>query len=68
MNYSFYLFSKLFDNFYPTETPYDFLFEEVCRMYEDYLKSPYDNPKKDEYSCMVDYLNENVPNFKLINL
>ncbi len=61
MNYSFYLFSKLFDAFYEIECPYDYLFGEVLRMYEDYEGSKYNDPNKGEYECMVKYLEEHQP-------
>ena len=56
MNYSFYLFSKLFDEFHISDTPYDILFGEVCQMYEDYVKSGYNDESKPEYECMHKYL------------
>ena len=64
MNYSFFLFSKLFDVYHETQMPYDLLFGEVCRMYEDYENSKYNKPNKGEYECMCDYLAENVPCFE----
>lgn len=61
MSYSFYLFSKLFDAFYEINCPYDYLYGEVLRMYEDYEGSKYNDPYKGEYECMVNYLGEHQP-------
>jgi hypothetical protein len=61
MSYSFYLFGKLFDAFYGIDCAYDILFEEVLRMYEDYVKSEYNDEFIGEYECMVNYLTAHKP-------
>lgn len=58
--YSFFLFSKLFDLFNDTHTPYDELYEEVMAMYQDYVHSEFNDEFKPEYECMVDYLSNKV--------
>ena len=65
-NYSFYLFSKLFDHFNTIEIEYDILFEEVEQAYNEYDLSKFNNPNKGEYECMVDFLTEYRPKL-LIN-
>jgi len=37
MNYSFFLFSKLYDLEFNPTIPYDEVFDDVKRMYKDYL-------------------------------
>ena len=69
MSYSFYLFSKLFDAFYGNnrfikDCPYDYLYEEVLGMYENYVKSEYNDEFKGEYECIVNYLNDHQPTIK----
>jgi len=57
MNYSFFLFSKLYDATYPNELPYDQLFVDLQELYLDYQESIYNDPDKGEYECIVDFLN-----------
>lgn len=38
MNYSFFLFSKLYDIHNPNEHPYDILFDELCTLYKYWQK------------------------------
>lgn len=56
-NYSFFLFSHLYNVIHPNETPYDILFEELQELYSDFEESLYNDPDKGEYECMVDFLN-----------
>ena len=60
-NYSFYLFSKLFDYYHSIENPYDLLFEEVEWAYIDYNKSEYNVSTLGEYECMSNYLSNYLP-------
>lgn len=60
-NYSFYLFSKLFDCYHSSDEPYDYLFEEVEWAYIDYNKSEYNVSTIDEYQCMCNYLSNYIP-------
>ena len=60
-NYSFFLFSKLFDVYHPREIEYDWLFEEVEWAYIDYNKSKYNDSNKAEYQCICDYLSNYLP-------
>ena len=61
MNYSFYLFSQLFDVFHTTDATYDEKFKEISKMYQDYLTSKYNNPNYGEYECISSYLTEHAP-------
>jgi len=57
MNYSFFLFSKLYSVFFyeDDDLEYDLLFEKLTSLYEDYQASPYNDPEQDEYSCIRYY-------------
>lgn len=62
MNYSFFLFSKLFDIYHTTDTPYDILFEELSAMYKDWLSwDVYNGKSMGEYESMCEYLATHVP-------
>ena len=55
-DYSFFLFSNLYNvSFKPTKE-YDLLFEDVCKEFNRYCDSKYNDEKKPEYECMVEYL------------
>ena len=56
-NYSFFLFSQLYNVIHPNETPYDRLFEELQDLYLQYEESLYNDSDKGEYECMTDFLN-----------
>lgn len=60
-NYSFYLFSKLFDSYHTIEAPFDRLFEEVQAAFIMYQNSEFNNSNKPEYECICDYLAQYVP-------
>lgn len=57
MDYSFFLFSQLYNVIHPNETPYDSLFKELKELFLDYQESLFNDPDKGEYECMVDFLN-----------
>jgi hypothetical protein len=62
MNYSFFLFSKLFDVYHTTDLEYDSLFEELSVMYKDWLIWDVDNGKNiGEYESMQNYLSSKIP-------
>ena len=62
MNYSQFLFSQLLRDLLKTNHPieYDTLFEVSSRIYKDYDESNYNDSNKDEYSCMVSYIENNT--------
>ncbi len=37
MNYQLFLFSKLYDIHMPSDKPYDVIYKDVLRMYNDWL-------------------------------
>lgn len=62
MNYRFFLFSKLFDVYHTTDTPYDILYDEVSAMYKDWLVWDSLNGKNiGEYESMCNYLSQTIP-------
>jgi hypothetical protein len=62
MNYRFFLFSKLFDVYHTTDTPYDLLFEELKVMYKDWMIWDVDNGQNiGDYESMCEYLATHVP-------
>lgn len=60
-NYSFYLFSKLFDAYHVIDAPYDRLFEEVQAAFYMYENSEFNNSNLPEYECMCNYLAQYAP-------
>jgi hypothetical protein len=63
MNYSFFLFSKLFDVHHATDQPYDILFDELKDMYKDWEVWDEENGKNiGGYESMQEYLATHVPN------
>jgi hypothetical protein len=57
MNYSFYLFSKLFDLYKKSDKPYDETFFDVVKMYEEWLQWDFDRKQNiSEYESMTVYL------------
>lgn len=64
-NYSFFLFTKLFDVYHTTESPYDILFEEMCDMYKDWGDWDKVNGSHiGEYESMCEYLATHIPNIR----
>lgn len=59
MEYSLYLFSKLFEIEFTLDCEYDIMFDIISRIYNKYENSDYNNPKEPEYECMVNYLKDN---------
>lgn len=55
-NYSFFLFSQLYNVIHPNETNYVGLFEELQNLYLQYENSLYNNSDKGEYECMEEFL------------
>ena len=67
MNYSQFLFSQLIKDLLKTNytIQYDTLFDVSLMIYNDYNESKYNDSNKDEYSCMVEYIQNNEE--KLLN-
>jgi hypothetical protein len=66
MNYSQFLFSQLLvamvDTKYPIE--YDILYDVSKIIYRDYDESKHNISDKNEYDCMVDYIQCNIESIK----
>jgi len=56
MDYSFYLFSKLYDLHTQDERPYDEIFVDLCKLYEEFRHSEYNDYTKPTYECIVRFL------------
>ena len=57
MNYSFFLFSKLYELTFPEDSglEYDLLFDKLVLLYREYYGSVYNNEFQSEYTCITDY-------------
>ena len=67
MEYSFFLFCKLFDYYHTTNMPYDYLYGEVVNMYHDFLSWDVEtnmNKHISEYDAMCEYLATHAPTFE----
>ena len=59
MEYSLFLFSKLYDVFVGVNYEYDLLFEDLQGLYKRFLESEYNKPNVNEYDCIVEYFKAN---------
>lgn len=59
MNYSLFLFSKLYDVFVGVNYEYDLLFADLQLLYVEFEASKYNEPNAGEYECMVDFFQNN---------
>lgn len=59
MDYSLFLFTKLYDVIVGLNYEYDLMFGDLQVLYKDYSESAFNDPNKGEYDCMVDYLKAN---------
>lgn len=59
MNYSLFLFTKLYDVIVGHNYEYDLMFQDLQNFYKDFSESAFNDPNKGEYDCMVDYLKAN---------
>ena len=68
MNYENFLFSQLFMSHVENnetryqELEYDDMYPEVIAHQEYFLKSKHNIDTKSEYDCIINYLEENLPN------
>ena len=58
MHYSFYLFNKLFDLHYESDKPYDLLFLDAVKAYEEWVQWDFQEALQDEgqYESILRYL------------
>jgi hypothetical protein len=59
MNYSFFLFTQLYNAIVGIQYEYDLLYEDVKKLFYDYLLSSFNDCNKPEYECMVAFLKHN---------
>jgi hypothetical protein len=59
MNYNFYLFSKLFDTIISVEYEYDYMFDDLIKLFKEYNESSYNDVNYSDYDCMVKFFNDN---------
>lgn len=67
MTYSEFMLCNLLRNINDSfnNMEYDLMFGEAKRIYEEFSKSNYNNPKKGEYDCVYDFLiNSKYKTFK----
>ena len=59
MSYSFFLFAKLYEAVYGVSSEeYDLLYERIKGAYDAYAESKFNNPNRNEYDCILDFLNQ----------
>lgn len=59
MNYSFFLFTKLYDVVFGiSEDPYDFQYDDMVELYRVYYASEFNRSDYDEYRCMINFLQD----------
>ena len=59
MSYSFFLFSKLFEAVHGvSDEEYDLLYERIKGAFDEYADSRFNNPQRNEYDCILDFLNQ----------
>lgn len=57
-DYNFYLFSRLYvDLVSDKETEYDLEYEIICKLYQEFFGSSFNNPMRDLYSCIILFFN-----------
>jgi hypothetical protein len=59
MNYSFFLFTQLYNAYVGIQYEYDLLYEDLLLLYSKYENSSYNNPDRGEYECMESFLMAN---------
>jgi hypothetical protein len=56
MNYSFFLFTKLYDIIIGEQYEYDSMFDDLKGLYREYDASEFNDSTIDEYQCMTNFL------------
>lgn len=59
MNYSQFLFSKLYDEVIGFDYEYDLMYADMQTLYKVFEDSGFNNPNQPEYECIVEFLKEN---------
>jgi len=63
-DYSFYLFSKLFDVFIKHDYEYDLMFEDISNLFFLYERSKWNDGNVGEYECMTNFFEGNLEYIK----
>lgn len=58
-NYSFFLFTQLYNAIVGIQYEYDLLFADLQVLFEKYDASPFNDGNLPEYECMVSFLKHN---------
>jgi hypothetical protein len=59
MNYSFFLFTQLYNEIIGIQYEYDLLYEDIKKLFYDYQLSSFNDRYKPEYECIVAFLKHN---------
>jgi hypothetical protein len=59
MNYSLFLFSKLYDSIIGVNYEYDYMYDDLQTLYKVFEDSGFNNKNRSEYDCIVDFLKDN---------
>jgi hypothetical protein len=59
MNYSLFLFSKLYDVVIGFNYEYDLMYADMQTLYKVFEDSGFNNPNLPEYECILEFLKEN---------
>lgn len=57
MNYSFFLFTQLYNEIVGIQYEYDLLFEDLNLLFDQYNDSSFNDENQPEYECIVSFLN-----------
>ncbi len=60
-DYSFFLFTNLYNVVVKSELEYDKLYQIVCDEYGKYCDSEYNDENENEYECILEYLYSITP-------
>ena len=63
-DYSFYLFSKLFDVFIKQDYEYDLMYQDISNLFFLYKHSKYNNENVGEYECITGFFKDNLEYIK----
>lgn len=64
MNYSFFLFTQLYNSIIGIQYEYDLMFDDIGILYKDYLASSFNDNNKPVYECIESYLIKEEPNVR----
>lgn len=56
---SFFYFSKIYDEVINIQYELDYMYEDLLHHYSHYAKSKWNDPRRSEYECIVEYMKDN---------